>query len=349
MSTELSPSGVTQSRVVRPVLEVRDLRVHYETAQGTVIAVNGVGFTVAEGETLGLVGESGSGKSTVAMAILRLTTPPGRIVGGSVRVNGEDFLALSETALRQKRWRDVALIPQGSMNSLNPVLRVRDQIADAIQTHEGRTPRKALKDHIVRLLDMVQLPARVHDLYPHELSGGMKQRVCIAMSIALDPALIIADEPTSALDVVVQRAVAQTLIDVKKRMNSSMILIGHDMALQAQLVDRIAVMYAGNLVEIGSVREVLRDPRHAYTRHLIASIPSIRERKPLVVKEIRTPDLRTPRPAPPLIEVSPGHLVATSDLDVVGAGGIRSSGAGSSDAVSSGTEGGPKEERDGDA
>ena len=304
----------------RPVLEVRDLRVHYGTAQGDVIAVNGVGFTVAEGETLGLVGESGSGKSTVAMAILRLTTPPGRIVEGSVRVNGEDVLAMSEGTLRRKRWRDIALIPQGSMNSLNPVMRVREQIADAIETHEGRRPRKVMKDRIVHLLEMVHLPPRVYDLYPHELSGGMKQRVCIAMSIALDPALIIADEPTSALDVVVQRTVAQTLLDVKKRMGSSMILIGHDMALQAQLVDRIAVMYAGNIVEIGSVREVLRDPRHAYTRHLIASIPSIKERKPLVVKDIRTPDLRTPRPTPPLIEVSPGHLVAASDIDVDDAG-----------------------------
>ena len=299
----------------RTVLEVRDLRVHYGTPQGDVIAVNGVGFAVAQGETLGLVGESGSGKSTVAMAILRLMTPPGRIVDGSVRVNGEDFLAMGEGALRSRRWRDIALIPQGSMNSLNPVLRVRDQIGDAIETHEGRQPRRALKERIIRLLELVHLPPRAYDLFPHELSGGMKQRVCIAMSIALEPALIIADEPTSALDVVVQKTVAQTLLDVKKRLNSSMILIGHDMALQAQLVDRIAVMYAGNIVEIGTVREVFRDPRHAYTRHLIASIPSIKERKPLVVKEIRTPDLRTPRRTPLLVEVSPGHLVALSDID----------------------------------
>ncbi|MGH3487383.1 MAG: ABC transporter ATP-binding protein [Actinopolymorphaceae bacterium] len=297
------------------VLDVRDLRVHYETMQGDVIATNGVSFSVAEGETLGLVGESGSGKSTVAMAILRLTSPPGRIISGSVRVNGEDFLALPESALRTKRWRDIALIPQGSMNSLNPVMRVRQQIADAIEAHEGRQSRAALKTRIGRLLDMVQLPTRVYDLYPHELSGGMKQRVCIAMAIALEPALIIADEPTSALDVVVQRTVAQTLLDVKKRLNSSMILIGHDMALQAQLVDRIAVMFAGNIVEIGSVRDLFNRPQHPYTRHLIASIPSIRERKPLLVKEFYTPDLRNRRPTPPLVEVSPGHLVAASDSD----------------------------------
>jgi peptide/nickel transport system ATP-binding protein len=295
------------------VLDVRDLRVHYETMQGDVIAANGVSFSVGQGETLGLVGESGSGKSTVAMAILRLTSPPGRIVEGSVRVNGEDFLSLQDTALRARRWRDIALIPQGSMNSLNPVMRVRQQIADAIEAHEGRQSRSALKTRIVRLLEMVQLPTRVYDLYPHELSGGMKQRVCIAMAIALEPSLIIADEPTSALDVVVQRTVAQTLLEVKKRLNSSMILIGHDMALQAQLVDRIAVMFAGNIVEIGSVRDLFNSPHHPYTQHLIASIPSIRERKPLLVKEFRTPDLRIPRPTPPLVEVSPGHLVATTD------------------------------------
>ncbi|MET9022539.1 ABC transporter ATP-binding protein [Actinopolymorpha sp. NPDC004070] len=299
-----------------PVLSVTDLRVHYRTTGGDVVAANGVSFTLGRGETLGLVGESGSGKSTVAMAILRLTTPPGRVVGGSVRLGATDLLAMSEAELRSRRWRDIALIPQGSMNSLNPVLRVRRQLGDAIETHEGRQPRKVLRERLLRLLSLVNLPERVVDLYPHELSGGMKQRVCIAMAIALDPAVIIADEPTSALDVVVQKAVAQTLLDVKKRLNSSMILIGHDMALQAQLVDRIAVMYAGNIVEIGSVRDILRDPRHAYTRHLIASIPSIRERRPLVVRDVRAPDLRTRRPTPAMVEVAPGHLVATSDLEV---------------------------------
>ncbi|GAA5029501.1 ATP-binding cassette domain-containing protein [Actinopolymorpha pittospori] len=297
-----------------PALRVSGLRVHYRTSGGDVIAVNDVDFGLGRGETLGLVGESGSGKSTVAMAILRLTSPPGRIVAGSVQLGGADLLAMSEAELRPRRWRDIALIPQGSMNSLNPVLRVRRQLADAIETHEGRQPRAQLRERILHLLSLVHLPARVYDLYPHELSGGMKQRVCIAMAIALEPSVIIADEPTSALDVVVQRTVAQTLLDVKRRLNSSMILIGHDMALQAQLVDRIAVMYAGNIVEIGTVRDVFRDPRHPYTRHLIATIPSVRERKPLVVKEMHTPDLRTRRPSPPMIEVGPGHLVANSDL-----------------------------------
>lgn len=294
----------------RSVLEVEDLRVHYGTRGGDVIAVNGVSFDVRAGETLGLVGESGSGKSTIAMAILRLVSPPGRVVGGSVTLSGENLLDLDDATLRRRRWSEISLIPQGSMNSLNPVMRVRDQIADVIRTHEGRAGNRRLDTRITDLLETVGLPPRAMRLYPHELSGGMKQRTCIAMAIALHPSVIIADEPTSALDVVVQRVVARTLIEVKQRLNSSMILIGHDMALQAHLVDRIAVMYAGNLVEIGPVADIFGDPRHPYTRHLIASVPSIQQRKPLVPSELRSPDLRTRRPVPVLDEVTPGHFAA---------------------------------------
>jgi ABC-type dipeptide/oligopeptide/nickel transport system ATPase component len=231
---------------------------------------------------------------------------------------GTDMLALTERQLRAVRWKRVSLIPQGSMNSLNPVMRVKDQIADAIETHEGRQPPGVLKERILHLLETVHLPGRVYNLYPHELSGGMKQRVCIAMAIALNPPLVIADEPTSALDVVVQRVVAQTLQDVKQRLGVAMLLIGHDMALQAQMVDRIAVMYAGNIVELAPVREIFADPLHPYTRRLIASIPSIRERK-LLSRAARSPDsadltldLRTPRTSPPLRELKPNHFVAPS-------------------------------------
>ena len=280
----------------KPVLQVRDLRVHYATPQGDVIAANGVSFEVRRGEILGLVGESGSGKSTIAMAILRLVQPPGRIVGGQVLLNGTNLLELGERRLSAVRWRDIALIPQGAMNSLNPVMRVKDQIADAIEAHEGKQPSKQLHERILDILSTVGLPSRVYELFPHELSGGMKQRVCIAMAIALNPSLIIADEPTSALDVVVQRVVAQTLLDVKKRLNVSMILIGHDMGLQAQLVDRIAVMYAGNIVEVTPVDAAFAAPLHPYTQLLIASIPSIKERKPLRVSEGLTHDLRRPPP-----------------------------------------------------
>jgi len=292
------------------VLEVKDLRVHYQTPRGEVIAVNGVTFDVFGGETLGLVGESGCGKTTTAMAILRLVQPPGHVVGGKVILDGTDMVSLSERRLRDVRWRQISLIPQGSMNSLNPVMRIRDQIADGIETHLGRQPRGVLKERILELLEMVHLPIRVYDMHPHELSGGMKQRVCIAMAIALSPSLIIADEPTSALDVVVQRVVSQTLLEVKERLGVSMVLIGHDMGLQAQLVDRIAVMYAGNIVEIAPVKELFADPLHPYTQRLIASVPSIKERKPLIVTEELTPDLRKPRESPPLLEVKPNHFVA---------------------------------------
>ena len=310
------------------VLEVKNLRVHYATPLGDVIAVNGVDLKVFEGETIGLVGESGCGKSTLAMSILRLVQPPGRIVSGQVQIHGIDLIALSERELRQVRWNQIALIPQGAMNSLNPVMRVKSQIAEAIETHQVQRSPQELKERILRLLSMVGLPGRVYDMYPHELSGGMKQRVCIAMAIALTPSIIIADEPTSALDVVVQRVVAQTLLDVKRTLGVSMILIGHDMGLMAQLVDRIAVMYAGNIVEIAPVKQIFAEPLHPYTQLLLASIPSVNERKPLVVTEGLTHDLRRPPPGcifqlrcpfvmdkcrevvPPLRELRPNHYAA---------------------------------------
>jgi oligopeptide/dipeptide ABC transporter ATP-binding protein len=278
------------------VLDVRDLRVHYATPSGDVIAVNGITFGVRRGEILGLVGESGCGKTTVAMSILRLVQAPGRVLSGRALLNGVDLLALDEKQLSRVRWRDIALIPQGAMNSLNPVMRVRDQLADAVEAHEGKQSARVLKERIHETLSTVGLPSRVFNLFPHELSGGMKQRVCIAMAVILNPALIIADEPTSALDVVVQRVVAQTLMDVRQRLNVSMILIGHDMGLQAQLVDRIAVMYAGNIVEIAPVQSAFSGSLHPYTQLLISSIPSIKQRKPLKVTEGLTHDLRRPPP-----------------------------------------------------
>lgn len=310
------------------VLQVKDLRIHYETPRGDVIAVNGINFHLYKGETLGLVGESGCGKSTTAMGILRLVQPPGRIVSGEINLNGTNLVNLSDSQLRHIRWRDLSLIPQGAMNSLNPVMKIKDQIADAIKTHEPKTSTHQMRQRIIELLGLVGLPDRVYHLFPHELSGGMKQRVCIAMAIALNPALIIADEPTSALDVVVQRVVGQTLLDVKKKLGCSMILIGHDMGLQAQLVDRVAVMYAGNIVEVAPVKEIFENPLHPYTQLLISSIPTIKERKPLQLTNGITHDLRNPPPGciyqfrcphvmehcrqvvPPLRELSPEHFVA---------------------------------------
>ena len=259
------------------ILTVDSLQVAYHGRGDPVVAVDGLSFDVAAGEVLGLVGESGSGKSTAAMAILRLIRPPGRIEHGLVRLDGLDLLSVDPVVLRRIRWREIALIPQGSMNSLNPVMRAGDQIADAIVAHEDRIDGAAVRWRVDGLLDAVRLGRDVARRYPHELSGGMRQRVCIAMATALHPRLIIADEPTSALDVITQRAVAETLLDATRRLGASMILIGHDLALQAQMVDRLAVMRRGRLVEIGPVRAVFHQPVHPYTRTLLTSVPSIRD------------------------------------------------------------------------
>ena len=314
------------------VLETVDLGIQYFTPGGAVVAADGVNLQVKAGEIVGLVGESGCGKTTVAMAILRMIQSPGRIVRGKILLNGKDLVELSEADLRRVRWKQLALIPQGAMNSLNPVARIHKQMEDAIIAHE-RIGRKPLKDKVMKLLADVGLPERVYGMYPHELSGGMKQRVCIAMAVSLHPSIVLADEPTSALDVVVQRVVAQTLLDVKRRLGVSMIMIGHDMGLQAQMVDRLAVMYAGNLVEVGPVGSLFERAYHPYTRLLIESIPSIKTKKPLKVTEGLTHDLRNPpagccfqfrcplveqrclnrRPAP--VEMAPGHWVACVQYD----------------------------------
>jgi oligopeptide/dipeptide ABC transporter ATP-binding protein len=259
-------------------LRVEDLRVHYHTEAGTVRAVEGVGFDLRAGERLGLVGESGSGKSTIAMALMRLIRPSGRIESGRIVLGELDLLSLSEEQMRQARFARISLIPQGVMNSLNPVMRVGSQIADTITAHEGRRNGEDLELHVRSLLSLVELDPDTARMYPHELSGGMKQRVGMAISVALRPQVIIADEPTSALDVVVQKRVMDTLFHVQKDLNAAVILVGHDMGLMAQCVDRIGVMYAGRLVEIGPVRQLLEAPSHPYTRLLVSSLPSL-ERK----------------------------------------------------------------------
>jgi oligopeptide/dipeptide ABC transporter ATP-binding protein len=264
--------------VNRAMLEVRDLRVHYHTSRGAVQAVNGVSFDIRQGERLGLVGESGSGKSTIALALLRLIRPPGRIESGEMLLDDVDLLALTEEEMRQVRLAKIALVAQGAMNSLNPVLRVRDQIRDGLRDHGVRMSHRAFATRITELLHSVGLRREVADMFPHELSGGMKQRVCIAIAISLRPKLIIADEPTSALDVVVQRQVMDTLLAVQEELAASVILIGHDMGLMAQVVDRVGIMYAGNLAEVSEVGDLFRAPLHPYSQLLIASLPSLDEK-----------------------------------------------------------------------
>jgi peptide/nickel transport system ATP-binding protein len=295
------------------VLRVEDLSVHYRTRRDPVKAVDRISFALRQGERFGLAGESGSGKSTTALAIMRLIHPPGRIVGGAIYLGDRDLARLSEEAMRQVRLADIALIPQGAMNSLNPVRRVRDHFADSIRAHERNMGDERIRERTRELLRMVELREEVARLYPHELSGGMKQRVCIALGISLQPKVIIADEPTSALDVVVQRQVMQTLGAVQQRLGASVILVGHDMGLLAQFVDRLAVMYAGRFVEVAPIREIFHNPLHPYTRALIESLPTFEERgifRGIAGRAVR-PD---PTAIPDLIEVAPEHWVAPNDV-----------------------------------
>jgi peptide/nickel transport system ATP-binding protein len=261
------------------LLEVRDLRVHYHTSRGAVQAVNGVSFGIREGERFGLVGESGSGKTTVALALLRLIRPPGRIESGQITMDGVDLLDLSEEEMRQVRLAKIALVAQGAMNSLNPVVRVREQIRDGLKDHGVRLSGRAFDDRAKELLHSVGLRQDVGSMFPHELSGGMKQRVCMAIAISMRPKLIIADEPTSALDVVVQRQVMDTLLSIQQELGASIILIGHDMGLMAQVVDRVGIMYAGDFAEVSPVADLFRAPLHPYSQLLIASLPSLDEKE----------------------------------------------------------------------
>jgi peptide/nickel transport system ATP-binding protein len=314
--------------VATNVLQVEDLRVWYHTPRGPVKAVDGVSFGVLPEERLGLVGESGSGKSTIAFALMRLIRPPGKIEGGSVRLAGVNLLDVPDEQMRRLRLATIALVTQGAMNSLNPVIRVREQIVDAMRDHDEHLSKGEANARVVSLLDQVGLRPEVAERFPHELSGGMKQRVCIAIAICLRPKVILADEPTSALDVVVQRQVMETLRRVQEELGASVLLVGHDMGLMAQFVNRLGVMYAGRLVEVSPVREIFADPLHPYTRLLIASLPSL-ERKGTLHGIPGLPPSLLERPTgcsfhprcphamprcsvqdPLLTEVRPGRLVA---------------------------------------
>jgi peptide/nickel transport system ATP-binding protein len=281
------------------VLEVNDLRVYYHTRQGPVKAVDGVSFNLAQNERLGLVGESGSGKSTTGLAILRLIKPPGKIERGQVQLNGIDVLRLSEGEMRRIRLGAIALVAQGAMNSLNPVMRVGDQIKDALVDHGVQASSSGFADRVGQLFERVGLRREVANRFPHELSGGMKQRVCIALAISLRPKVIVADEPTSALDVVVQRQVMDTLADVQTDLGAAVILIGHDMGLMAQFVDRLGVMYAGELVEISPMEAVYQEPLHPYTRLLIACLPSLEQKGVFAGIPGLPPSLLSPPPGCP--------------------------------------------------
>jgi peptide/nickel transport system ATP-binding protein len=257
------------------LLRVEDLRVEYLTPTGDVRVVDDVSFSIREGECFGLAGESGSGKSTVAMAILRLLKPPGVISGGRVLWDGQDVLDYDDDGLRRFRWRQVSLVMQSAMNALNPVITIGEQLSDVILAHEKVTPAQAL-ERARGLLELVNIaPDRVKS-YPHELSGGMRQRVVIAMALALQPRLMIMDEPTTALDVVVQREILAQISELRAKLGFAVLLVTHDLSLMLEFCTQVGVLYAGRLAELAPARELIEKPRHPYTQALLASIPDPR-------------------------------------------------------------------------
>jgi len=257
------------------VLQIKNLQVSYYTDAGRATALAGATLSLNAVEKLGLVGESGSGKSTMALAMMRMIKPPGRIEGGEVIVSDIPVTSLSDEAMLKARLNLIAYIPQGAMNSLNPVMRIGAQMMDALKAHDVKESKKALQERCMTALESVDLKRSVFRMYAHELSGGMKQRVCIAISILLKPKVIICDEPTSALDVVTQRQVMETIDRVQKEIGAAVILIGHDMGLMAQFVDKVAVLYAGRLMEVSTVEEMFTDPKHPYAKALINSLPNL--------------------------------------------------------------------------
>jgi oligopeptide/dipeptide ABC transporter ATP-binding protein len=290
-----------------PVLDIRDLSVVYRTPAGDVRAVDHVNLALGAGEVVGLAGESGSGKSTLAYGACRLLRPPALVTGGSVIYRGRrvsrpaDILKMRPDELRRLRWREIAIVFQSAMNALNPVLNVRDQLLDAIHAHL-KMPRDEARERAASLLDLVGIPRSRLRSYPHELSGGMRQRVMIAMALAVEPEIIIMDEPTTALDVVVQRDILAQIVELKDRLGFSILFITHDLSLLLELADRIAVMYAGQFVEIATSDEIHREAAHPYTKGLLDSFPSLRgARRELVGIPGSPPDLGHPPPGCPFV------------------------------------------------
>ena len=270
-------TGLAEETVVpetRPksktLLEVRGLTVEYGRAR----AVDGVDLQIGESEIVGLAGESGCGKTTIANAVLRLLRPPGHVAGGSIRFRGEDILGMSVEELRRFRWRNVSMVFQGAMNALNPVMRVGDQFVDTMRAHERIDKRRALV-RAGQLLELVGIDPRRARAYPHELSGGMRQRVVIAIALSLNPELIIMDEPTTALDVVVQREILQQVDALKRDFGFAVLFITHDLSLLLEFADRISIMYAGEIVESAPAERLAANPQHPYTRGLLASFPPL--------------------------------------------------------------------------
>lgn len=319
---------VAQDKQSGSLITLDELKVEYLSPRGPVRAVDGVTFDINPGEVVGLAGESGSGKSTIAMAILRILQPPAVITGGQVLFGGRDILAMSDSELKDFRWREVSMVFQSAMNALNPVMTIGDQIVDAIHAH-SRTSKSDARRRAADLLDVVGIEKARIDSYPHELSGGMRQRAVIAIALTLNPPLMIMDEPTTALDVVVQKEIMYQISELKEKLGFSILFITHDLSLLVEISDRIAIMYAGQIVEMAPARELFEHPLHPYTQGLMQSFPSLTgDKKRLTGIPGSPPDLISPpsgcrfhprcpkrfemcdKVVPKLAEVSPGHLVA---------------------------------------
>ena len=309
------------------LLEIDNLRVAYRAGGREALAVGGVSLGLENGEYLGLVGESGCGKSTIAKAILGILPPGGFIAGGSVRYEGRELIGLPNAELRRVRWRDIALVPQSAMNGFDPVYTIAYQLDEAIAAHK-QLPRKTRRQRVAELFDFVGLPGERADDYPHQFSGGMRQRAMIAMAMVLDPKLIIADEPTTGLDVIVQDQILERMRAIHDKSGNAMLLITHDMALVSENCDRIAVMYAGRIMEYGG-EDVLRRPFHPYTMGLCSAFPNLAEQNRELISIPGTPPSLFEPPqgcpfhprcpfataicaeeTPPLAEVAPGHVAA---------------------------------------
>ena len=259
----------------KDILVVKDLNMHYETLAGNVSAVKNVSFSVKEGESFGLVGESGCGKTSVAMSLLQLQADNAKISSGSISLDGIEMVGMSESELRKVRWNGISIVFQGAMNAWNPVEKVGEQIREAIREHYPSNTKAENTEKIESLFKMVGLDSSIMDRFPHELSGGMKQRAVIALALSCDPKIVIADEPTTALDVVIQDQILKEIKNVQKLLGLSLIYISHDIAVIAEMTDKMAVMYAGSIVEKGPTSEIFANPQHSYTKSLLASTPSV--------------------------------------------------------------------------
>ncbi|WP_028596026.1 ABC transporter ATP-binding protein [Paenibacillus assamensis] len=262
------------------LIEFRNLRTNFYTSSGVVKAVNDVSFSIREGETLCVVGESGCGKSVTAMSLMRLVSPPGKTEGGQILYKGQDLLTLKERDMRHIRGNEIAMIFQEPMTSLNPVLTIGDQITEPLLIHKGMT-RKDAKKRAIELIELVGIPraAKIFDSYPHELSGGMRQRIMIAIALSCDPKLLIADEPTTALDVTIQAQILDLMRNIKSEFNTAIMMITHDLGVVAEMADHVVVMYAGKVIEEAPVHELFANPKHPYTQGLMRAKPIINQRQ----------------------------------------------------------------------